>query len=625
MKRVLSVLSLLLTAVLLFGAVGALGVHADEDFAKKEVTAYIFSLEETKTLECVFFDALPEVPWIDPADYLGVIFTDTFTETDNGDGTFTVSCSTGDMVLNVNDDTVFFDSFDDFQNSSTNQTGSTVDVSFIKNVEDGHQSEKKSLLLDLSEYHIDLVAVDGKVYLPLPTIVDIFFCTYNNAEYVDGNIYFVRFSTDNVQHDGYFDKSSVYEKTVRTSAMAAFTYNELCFAMDHFYGAPLNAQIAKAVTEKGFDQALEDFSDETKTARQMLRSEDVVEYIAGLTVLSFPFFDGGHTAMYMDPFNDGVLNYLESPLISTLIARFREAADSSDPYYLAKSSYLAAISASDGRPQIQETRAKAYEAYETAIDRGDTAKLLYKGDTAVFVFDTFVSEVVPVFKEALDWASAHGIKNFVVDLSVNGGGLVAVAGYMLAAMTNAADKNAQSAIWRINTTTGNVNENDFLADLNLDGEFDDLDKKVAYDFNFAILTSRFSFSSGNLLPVLAKDRGIAILGQTSGGGACAIAQRYLADAHYFLLSSTSKFCIPGGKDVDLGAEPDYDLTAVNADGTVDYTGLYDFDRLGELTEEYYAAHPVETGADPLPFVLLIAALAGLAAITLCFKKRKGAC
>ena len=625
MKKFLSLLSLLLTAVLLFGAVGSFCIHADEtgNYEKKEVTAYLFSMEETATIECVFFDALPEVPYIDPVDYLGVIFTDDFTEKDNGDGAFTISSPKGDMVLDAENDTIFFNSFDDFLENSTNRTGSTIDLSFVQSLESSYEGEKKSLTLDLGAYQIDLAAIGGRVYLPLPTIVDIFFVNYNNAEFVNGSIYFVRFSAENMLHDGYFDKSSVYEKTVRTPAMAAFTYNELCFAMDHFYGTPLNAPIGSLVAEKGFDRALEEYSDGTRIAKQALLSENVAEYLAGLVILSVPFFDGGHTAMHVDPLGDGV-NYTDSPLMTEFIAKLRGENEPDSPCYLAKSSYLTVIAATDGRPQLQETRAQAYEAYETAIDRGETAKLLYKGDTAVFVFDSFVSEVVPVFKESLDWAKEHGFKNFIVDLSVNGGGLVAVAGYMLSAMTNAANRDAQSAIQTLNTTTGNVKNGKMLADLNLDGAFDDLDKEVAYDFNFAILTSGFSFSSGNLLPVLAKESGIAILGQTSGGGSCAVAQRYLADAHYILISSTNKFYVPGGKDVDLGAQPDFELTAVNGDGTVDYSGLYDIDRLGELVGEFYEAKPVETGVDPLPFVLLFASLIGLAALALFFGKRRRA-
>ena len=38
------------------------------------------------------------------------------------------------------------------------------------------------------------------------------------------------------------------------------------------------------------------------------------------------------------------------------------------------------------------------------------------------------------------------------------------------------------------------------------------------DMNFAILTSKASFSSGNFMPCIAQEKGIAILGETSGGG-----------------------------------------------------------------------------------------------------------
>ncbi len=214
------------------------------------------------------------------------------------------------------------------------------------------------------------------------------------------------------------------------------------------------------------------------------------------------------------------------------------------------------------------------------------------GDTAVFVFNAFLNEAVYHFKEALDLAKEKGVKRFVIDLSCNMGGSTNIAMYMLAMMTNRNRDSYTASYRKIQTLTGNIIRTDHDVDLNLDGEINDLDKEVYYDFNYAILTSRSSYSSGNLLPCLAKNAGIPILGERSGGGACSILIIYSPERYYYTISSYTKLIDQNGVDVDSGAELDYDLTRVEKDETgnetVDYSGMYDLNDIGEKIDEFHA-------------------------------------
>ena len=90
--------------------------------------------------------------------------------------------------------------------------------------------------------------------------------------------------------------------------------------------------------------------------------------------------------------------------------------------------------------------------------------------------------------------------------------------YMMAILTNKVNQSNVYHFTAVITTTGNLHEEYAQVDLNLDGVFDDRDKDVVYDFNFAVLTTKTSFSCGNLMPVMCKDNGICVLGETSGGG-----------------------------------------------------------------------------------------------------------
>jgi hypothetical protein len=154
-------------------------------------------------------------------------------------------------------------------------------------------SSDKPVTFDYSKYSIDLIGDDGKLYFPLTTLSDMFDCTYHAAEYVNNSIYFVQTLSAQHDEDGYFDRSSIYEQTERSQAMIDYTYNELCFLMDHFYGKPPKAPIAKSVAEKGFDKALDDYPE----IKKMLKSNKRVDFQMGMLLLSDAFDDGGHTLL----------------------------------------------------------------------------------------------------------------------------------------------------------------------------------------------------------------------------------------------------------------------------------------------------------------------------------------
>ena len=128
-------------------------------------------------------------------------------------------------------------------------------------------------------------------------------------------------------------------------------------------------------------------------------------------------------------------------------------------------------------------------------------------------------------------------------------------------------------------------------DLNLDGVFDDRDKEVVYDFDFAILTSHMSFSCGNLLPVMAQKYGIPILGETSGGS-CMVSVGYLPSTNYYAFSGCKKMVCENGEDVDSGAAVDFKLTKrvfnkYTQHYMVTYKGLYDLKSVSAKTEAFY--------------------------------------
>ena len=114
---------------------------------------------------------------------------------------------------------------------------------------------------------------------------------------------------------------------------------------------------------------------------------------------------------------------------------------------------------------------------------------------------------------------------------------------------------------------------------------------VVYDLDFAVITSHFSFSCGNLLPVLAQDSGVPIFGETSGGGSCILSVFKTPEEQMYSISGYKKFVNAKNEDADVGAPVNYDLTnaVVDSDGTtsIDYSGLYDLDYISVKMNDFY--------------------------------------
>lgn len=576
----------ILTAVLLLTAFPVSVAAANQTYQTKDVTAYLYSMDSKTKLECMFNDDLSSVPYVDAADYLNQIFTVSFTESKGDDGVYSVTSKNGTMTVDPQKDTVSFDAYEEFTSRNVNSKNSAIESDYLNEAGGSYITKPSKVTLELSPYKIDLVELSGKVYFPLYTINDLFAGTYNAAEYVDGKLYFVH--TMDSETDGYFDRSSLYESDNRDKSMIDYTYNELCFAVDNLYGMPSKSQIAENIRTNGLDKTLDSFSDQTKEAKELLMSDSLTDFYLGLTYLSVPFDDGGHTVFVFEPLAES-----EKYADTAFFHAWNELQEGDSEKAQAFQSITTEMQSGSMMAQmtVSEARDKAYSAYDKVKSWGSTARFIVHGDTGVFIFDSFTDEAVEPFKWSLDYAADNGVDNFVIDLSMNTGGNSNVLQYMAAIMTNKENHTNKNSLQTLCTLTGSKYQNEVELDLNLDGKFDEKDSEMVYDFHFAVLTTKCSFSCGNLLPVIAKDNHIPVIGKTSGGGSSMLTKFYMPGSHYYAMSGPEKYISNDGTDADLGAEPDYDLTTENADGLTDYTTLYDIEQISAKVHEYYGEEP----------------------------------
>ena len=490
-----------LCAGVLFPAAAYAEPISAEDYETKTVATYLFDKEHKTSMELVFKKDLPEIPYIDAADFLNQFYTTPLKEELQEDGSICIYNSERTMIVDAEEDTICFVDFMGFLWGDMDQ-GEDMEVPYMRELEDGEATEKKDITFDLGAYDIDLLNIDGKAYIPLVTLSDFVAPVYNGAQYLNDELYFVH-TTDLMGAGPYYDNTAVLDQLERSEAEAKFTYNELCFMMDGIYGLPAKASIATAIKEKGLDAVMEEDTS-LKIAKEYLKSTNNAEYMAGLIYLQVALYDGGHTNL-VGNFLQSVDQNPEAPLSAAFINLMK------DPDYEGTTQVFQLLSSIEGVREEEENALSEGKVMNFVLGL-DTVKSWYKdgtgesldddniiatlydaGDTMIFSFDSFDNPVVYAFKESVDYAAEHGKKNFIVDVSTNGGGLTAVYGYMLTLMKNKNRNSNRFTGLMYNRILDETDESDVMFDLNLDGVFDAKDAAVGYDLNFAILESKVCF------------------------------------------------------------------------------------------------------------------------------------
>ena len=192
-----------------------------------------------------------------------------------------------------------------------------------------------------------------------------------------------------------------------------------------------------------------------------------------------------------------------------------------------------------------------------AFDQGKIRDDLASEDTYFYLIET------------LQAIKARGnVKNVVLDLSVNGGGVV---GTMLSILPLLSADN-QATAFMLYGKMGNA-INIYVQSDSTGNNVYDADDVFGDDFRVSILVGDASFSCGNALPFFAKKQGLAtIIGQRSGGGECAVEEATLPSGHTFLYSSSTHFgwCNGDFEGDEDGVAPDIELS---------YDQFYDLDAI----------------------------------------------
>ena len=567
-------------------------------YEEKAIPVVRDEVDTTETAAVRLYEDLPEVPYMSVTDFYnrfylaGTDLSEGMSFTRDG-GVYTLTNFCGDKaVFDVNNDTVVMDNVDRFIKPAHDHLlresdGYDPDIPFAKTSHSIEPEMATPKAIALANYDIDLRGDDTGVYAPLPTLSDIFAgATGYYVSYVGGKIYINDFQGSFQDYSAMEDDPDYLPavKADRSEALARYIYNELCLNIDLWYGKPGQEFIHENLMNGSFDDVL---SRKYPEIKEMLLATDFLTFYKGLNhVYNGLLFDGGHTgiaatAVMMD--NMELTKQLTREILELDYGR---------------SCYEFNIGKNERKAQCEEA--------SEALYNGDY--YAEQGDTAIIHFDHFIvdndgwkafyagtGERPLVTKDDEDndtWESIgtvlsgleraaqnQEIRNIIIDVSCNGGGsdtaLLAIE-WLLTGIGYVRDKDALNA---------QFDTKSLLFDMNFDGVFDDSDVSPYTGYNFGVLTSKYSFSCGNNFPWFMHEHGAMILGEQSGGGACAIRLSSVGGMDMRNSAASSCGVNDEGGTIDNGCPVNAELLGEGENPT---TGFYDLDTLSALMNEFFS-------------------------------------
>ncbi len=452
---------------------------------------------------------------------------------------------------------------------------------------------QRAATFELGKYGFKIYGGIDDAYAPVCVLNQLFACALKNMQilYNGKNFY-------------YYDKNCEYESlrnspwysdlNKRPLELIEASYNLLCFAHDNLYGKPgyygfadggdgyAKADVVAAADALSFDAMLTLYDPETKA---LLKSSNYADYLKGLAKLTYYTYGDQHASV---KWNDSVIfnNAKIKNAVNDIIAN---GCSGKWKYDRKKSSIKQTNSLNWWRKQKEliDNNGNLYpnKALEL-IDSGKTLIIRFDGfslnqaggwnsyyanataepdpDTVAMPNDT-ITLFYKAFYYILHKSGYENVTTVLIDGSCNGGGAKPVMQYILYLITGRGD------LYCDDVHTGAKNHEFVKADLNLDGMVNDTDaayreklfgtrSATCRGLNVAVLTSFSSFSCGNAMPFYAKERGVKIIGERSGGGSCIVGQGVTADGFPYHLSVNSRLSAQDfSKTVEGGAEVDKSL------------------------------------------------------------------
>ena len=508
-----------------------------------------------KDFPLYFIDGVNDLPYVEIGDWAALLyFINTELRSDPGydlsierkEGVVTLERENGyTLDFDFASNRLVFEDYDAFMHNSNDST--LIDLVSENGIDENGVAEliwrdKEAsfnrygdvMTVDLEAYGIHMIAQDECLYVPLQTLDDFTLLRSLVSVIFNGQALFL------VNDDIFFSYAeSAYTETAeiyysaptaeRSDALAEYSYNELCLALDTFYGLKEVHDISsfrQLFWQIGLDE--------------VLSGNDAMDADNALKMVIDYYLDDLHSVFNEYSYLAGLNPIPNSTGFSNrkLDAHGKEYRDARNAAY------------PDGWMKYEEVGNTAYITFDT-FDSNYYGRGYYAAKEEGNMLDDTVALIIYAHEQITRENSP--IENVVLDLSNNTGGAVDAAVVVLGWFLGDAPFSVK------NMATGAMSNAVYRADINLDHTYDE--KDTVADKHLYCLVSPVSFSCGNLVPAALKaSENVTLIGRTTGGGSCVVQPMSTAYGTVFQISSCNRMSfLKNGSfyDIDQGVAPDY--------------------------------------------------------------------
>lgn len=542
------------------------------------------------TAQLRFYKDAPNVAYMGITEYFDLMLGGGLSVQDHGDGTYTLTNAAGARTsVDIGRDTVVSENMPAFVNyyeAAKEGTASSFKDSaapYLKLREVVYEGEPDSTEFDLGKLGIKIRGDKNEVWFPVSILSSWLTDIAQNRVLFNGNTLYICCSKSPYEMDNSYYNTKYYDDILRgedrAKDLTAYSYGDLGFIFQYMYGYPGRTQLdPKILKEEGLDAALAASDDTVKEIRKLLMSRDFREFWFSMYRLSEGPLEDGHNNTTLSigvvdaeqekyqAFREYTWSKFDSFGISDFVKKISSA--NQGIYSVRSEEYL-----NSGYHRYGDTAVILLRSFSVDED-GWNAYYSGQGGIPDDAMGTAAKGLIRASKEG-------GVKNVVFDLAANPGGYSDSVAGILSLMTG---RDYLRGYDELSKQYFNVY---FDIDRNLDGEIDDEDDAVSYDFNYAVMISGASFSCGNLFPFLVREEGGMVIGDRSGGGSCSVQKAALSEGFEISISG-SKFKLTdnSGADLEAGAVPDVQLEIGTKKETNEFTGeetiVQDYSAFGDL-------------------------------------------
>lgn len=570
----------------------------------------------TDTLHVRIYDGNEYLPYVGVKYFLTKWCDAEVSEMDYNNGSYTIMAEAlkkkFPLVVNNTDNTIYCPSWAVFTGLDPS-ADLTENTSLLK--ANKAFTGQRAVTFDFGKYGFEIYGGLDDAYIPLCVANQLFLCTMNMKHVLYNGVNLYNY-TEAEKYETFKNSPWYSDLKNRPQQLIDISYNLLCFNHDYLYGKPGYYGFADngagyaypdkvaAADALSFDQMLSQYDPETKT---LLKASSYGDYLKGIFRLTINTYGDQHAGVRWRDFlwfqdsdpeiQKGLATIEKSKKWeydssrSAKLHELRVGAGIEDVNGLKEDKYLQLIDG--GKTLIVRFDAFQFDEsgwLEWYKNIGNLNTMVYvdpenpdypvpkENDEESVTFDTIGLFYRVFYYLNRDKTAGTGeykdVKTILIDDSLNSGGVKITMQWVLALLTGNGDLTYDDA------HTNSKYHEYAKADLDLDGKInkDDADcsKFIMDNYNIAILCSYDAFSCGNALPYFAKERGIKILGERTGGGSCVVGYGVTADGFPFNYSINQRLCSKDfSETVEGGAIPDK---------TLEYEAFYDTADDGKLVQ-----------------------------------------